>query len=93
MRTLLVAALMLATAGMSGAGVAVADTGLHDCGTRLDATSALGWCHGTGAFSMDVTCADGSIEHSGTVYIREGYGLVGASCFNRPRSARIVVKS
>ncbi|GAA3437621.1 hypothetical protein [Kutzneria kofuensis] len=88
MRTLLVAVLMLASAG-----VAVADTGLHDCGTRLDRTSALGWCRGTGAFSMDVTCADGTVEHSGTVYIRDGYGLVGASCFNRPQSARIVVKS
>lgn len=88
MRTLLVAALMLA-----GAGVAVADTGLHDCGTRLGRTSAVGWCHGTGSFSMDVTCADGSVEHSGTVYIRDGYGLVSASCFNQPRSARIVMKS
>ena len=88
MRTLLVAALMLASAG-----VAAADTGLHDCGTRLDATSAIGWCHGTGGFSMDVTCADGSVEHSGTVYIRDGYGLVSASCFNHPRAARIVVRS
>jgi hypothetical protein len=87
-RTLLVAALMLATAG-----VASADTGLHDCGTRLDETSAIGWCHGTGGFSMDVVCADGSMEHSGTVYIVDGYGLVGASCFNRPQAARIVMKS
>lgn len=88
MRTLLVAALLPACAG-----VASADTGLHDCGTRLDRTSAVGWCHGTGAFSMDVTCADARVEHSGTVFIRDGYGLVGASCFNQPRSARIVVKS
>ena len=88
MRTLLVAALMLVSAG-----VASADTGLHDCGTRIDRTSAVGWCRGTGAFSMDVTCADGSVEHSGTVYIREGYGLVSAPCFNHPRDARIVVKS
>jgi hypothetical protein len=88
-RTLLVAALMLACAG-----VAAADTGgLHDCGTRLDRTSATGWCHGTGSFSMDVTCGDGHVERSGTVYIREGYGLVSASCFDQPRSARIVVKS
>ena len=88
MRTLLVAVLMLASAG-----VAAADTGLHDCGTRLGGTSATGWCHGTGSFSMDVTCADGHVERSGTVYIREGYGLVSASCFDQPRSARIVVKS
>ena len=88
MRTLLVAALMLATTG-----VAFGATGLHDCGTRIDATSATGWCHGTGAFSMDVTCADGHVEHSGTVYVEDGYGLVGASCFDRPRDARIVVKS
>lgn len=88
MRTLLVAALMLLSAG-----VAAADTGLHDCGTRLGQLSATGWCHGTGAFSMDVTCADGHVEHSGTVYVEHGYGLVGASCFDRPRDARIVVKS
>jgi hypothetical protein len=88
MRTLLVAALMLLSAG-----VAAADTGLHDCGTRLGQLSATGWCHGTGAFSMDVTCADGHVEHSGTVYVEDGYGLVGASCFDRPRDARIVVKS
>jgi hypothetical protein len=88
MRALLVTALMLATAG-----VAVADTGLHDCGTRLGQTSATGWCHGTGAFSMDVLCSDGSVEHSGIVYIVDGYGLVGASCFNRPVAARIVMKS
>lgn len=88
MRALLVAALMLASAG-----VAVADTGLHDCGTRLCGTSATGWCHGTGSFSMDVTCADSQVEHAGTVYIRDGYGLVSASCFNQARSARIVVKS
>lgn len=88
MRALLVAVLMLATAG-----VAVADTGLHDCGTRLDRTSATGWCRGTGGFSMDVACSDGSVEHSGTVYIVDGYGLVGASCFNRPVAARIVMKS
>ncbi|HEY0499048.1 MAG TPA: hypothetical protein VGD48_25120 [Kutzneria sp.] len=88
MRALLVAALMLATAG-----VAVADTGLHDCGTRLGKTSATGWCRGTGGFSMDVMCSDGSVQHSGTVYIVDGYGLVGASCFNRPVAARIVMKS
>lgn len=88
MRTLLVAALMLATAG-----VAAADTGLRDCGTRLDETSATGWCHGTGRFSMDVMCADGSMEHSGTVSIVDGFGVVGASCFNRPQAARIVMKS
>jgi hypothetical protein len=88
MRVLLVAALMLASAG-----VAAADTGLHDCGTRLGATSATGWCRGTGGFSMDVTCSDGSVEHSGTVYIVDGYGMVGASCFNRPVTARIVMKS
>lgn len=93
MRTLLVAALMLATAGVASARTVPRDSGLHDCGTRLDATSALGWCHGTGGFSMDVMCADGSIEHSGTVFIRDGYGLVSASCFNRPQAARIVMKS
>ncbi|WP_043722953.1 hypothetical protein [Kutzneria sp. 744] len=101
MKTLLVAALMLATAGVASAqSVSVQavpavprDTGLHDCGTRLDATSAVGWCHGTGRFRMDVLCADGSIEHSGTVAIVDGYGLVSASCFNRPQAARIVMKS
>ncbi len=88
MRTLLVAALMFASAG-----VAFGASGLHDCGVRIDSTSATGWCHGTGSFSMDVTCGDGTIAHAGTVYIREGYGQVGASCFNHPRAARIIVKS
>lgn len=89
----MVAALMLASAGVGSTEMAWGATGLHDCGTRIDATSATGWCRGTGTFSMDVTCADGSIEHAGTVYIREGYGTVGASCFNHPRAAHIVVKS
>jgi hypothetical protein len=88
-RTLLVVAALM----LSGAGVATADTGLYGCGTRLDRTSALGWCHGTGSFSLDVTCADGLVEHSGTVSIHNGYGRVGVSCFDQPRSARIVVKS
>jgi hypothetical protein len=29
------------------AGVAAADTGLHDCGTRLGQLSATGWGHDT----------------------------------------------
>lgn len=93
MKALLIAALMLATAGVAVADTGLHATGLYDCGTRLDRTSATGWCRGTGGFSLDVTCSDGSIEHSGTVYIVDGRGLVAASCFNRPVAARIVMKS
>lgn len=88
MRALLVAVLMLACSG-----VAIADSGLHDCGTRLDGRNGSGWCHGTGSFALDVHCDDGSTQRSGTVYIQDGYGLVSASCFGLATGAELVMKS
>jgi len=75
----LIAGLALAAAPATAV---AAPSRLHDCGTKVDRSSAVGWCQGTGAFRVVVTCADGTTVTSGLARITGGYGALYASCRN-----------
>ena len=74
-----------------GSGAASAQPVL-DCHTEAVGSTAIGHCAGTGTFRTVATCADGSQQYGGIVYIQEGRGLSSVTCPNgiRVNSVRVI---
>jgi hypothetical protein len=56
---------------------------LRDCGTQVKQSVGTGWCQGSGTFTIEVACDDGTTVTGSWIRISSGYGVRSLSCSNQ----------
>ncbi|HEX6341932.1 hypothetical protein [Umezawaea sp.] len=64
---------------------------LHDCGTKVEQSVGTGWCSGTGTFSIQVTCADGTSVTGSWIRVTNGYGVRSLSCSHQALATGVTI--
>jgi hypothetical protein len=64
---------------------------LRDCGTQVKQSTGTGWCHGTGTFTIAVTCDDGTTVTGSWIKISSGYGVRMLSCSNQALATAVTI--